>query len=152
MNLNCNYPIDRFVWVMELTPPSHSYTDWKGDSRVSVGGLRHFHGLMSFIDKIPSKPEFKAFWERATKYEANQTHFERLTNVKSPAGYMAKYLTKALSSGYHDRERRIGFSHNFPKLISNLEIKKGVYLPYDPRIEVIEDKEFTEMLNNKRYL
>lgn len=147
-----NYPIDRFVWVMELTPPSHSYVDWKGVSRVSIGGLRHFHGLMSFVDKIPSKDEFGAFWERATKFEANQIHFEKLWDIKSPAGYMAKYVTKALYSGYKDRERRIGFSQNFPKLVSNLEVKKGVYLPYDPRYEPLEDIEFTEMLNRKRYL
>lgn len=148
-----HYPIDRFVWVMELTPPSHSYVDWKGVSRVSVGGLRHFHGLMSFVDKIPSKEEFGAFWERATKYEANQVHFEKLWDIKSPAGYMSKYVTKALYSGYKDRERRIGFSQNFPKLYNKLDKKSGVYLPYDPRIESVESPEFAKMIsNNCRYL
>lgn len=153
--LYVTYPIDRFVWVMELTPPSHVYEDWKGVKRISVGGLRHFHGLMSFVDKIPSKLEFRAFWERATKYEANQVHFEKLWDIKSPAGYMSKYVTKALYSGYEDRERRIGFSQNFPKLENKLEVKKGVYLPYDPRIEIVEDKEFTKMfskINTSRYL
>lgn len=150
--MNYKFPINRFVWLMELTPPSHVYEDWKGVSRVSVGGLRHFHGLISFVDKIPIEEEFGAYWARATKYKANQTHFKKLWDLKSPAGYMAKYLTKSLSSGYHDRERRIGFSQNFPKLKSNLEVKKGVYLPYDPRIETEEDKEFTEMFNRKRYL
>jgi hypothetical protein len=152
---NNNFYPDRFVWVMELTPPSHSYTDWKGAKRISVGGLRHFHGLISFVDKIPSKEEFGAFWERATKYEANQVHFEKLWDIKSPAGYMSKYVTKALYSGYKDRERRIGFSQNFPKLENNLEKKSGVYLPYDPRVELPEDKEFTKMIENmnkKRYL
>jgi len=148
-----NYPIDKFVWVMELTPPSHSYTDYKGDTRVSIGGLRHFHGLMSFVDKIPCKTEFKAFWLRSTKYEADQIHFEKLWDIKRPAGYMAKYVTKALFSGYKDRERRIGFSQNFPKLQNKLEKKSGVYLPYDPRIETIESPEFAKMIKNKsRYL
>lgn len=150
-----NYPIDRFVWVMELTPPSHVYEDWKGVKRVSIGGLRHFHGLMSFIDKIPCKAEFGAFWERATKYEANQIHFEKLWDIKRPAGYMAKYVTKALFSGYKDRERRIGFSQNFPKLENKLEKKSGVYLPYDPRIEITESPELNNMFNNikkNRYL
>jgi len=155
VRMNYKFPIDRFVWLMELTPPSHVYEDWKGDKKVSVGGLRHFHGLISFVDKIPSEEEFKAYWERATKYEANQTHFKKLWDLKSPAGYMAKYLTKSLSSGYHDGERRIGFSQNFPRLKSNLEVKKGVYLPYDPRIEFPEDKEFSKLMdtiNKNRYL
>ena len=151
--LRHNYPIDKFVWVMEITPPSHPYTDYKGDTRISVGGLRHFHGLISFVDKIPSKLEFKAFWLRATKYEADQIHFEKLWDIKRPAGYMSKYVTKGLNSGYKDRERRIGFSENFPKLPLNLEPVKGVYLPYDPRKPGIETDSFAEMLKqaNKLY-
>jgi len=56
------FSINRYVAIMELTPPSHLYTDYKGVTRRSVGGLRHFHGLMSFVDKIPSKDEFGALW------------------------------------------------------------------------------------------
>jgi hypothetical protein len=87
------------------------------------------------VDKIPCKAEFGSFWERATKYEANQVHFEKLWDLRSPAGYMSKYITKALHSGYHDRERRIGYSQNFPKLPWNLEPKTGIFLSYDPRHE-----------------
>jgi hypothetical protein len=89
LNLKNNYPIDKYVQVMELTPPSHVYEDWRGIKKVSVGGLRHFHGLMSFVDKIPCKAEFGAYWERATKGKAWHTHFEKLWDLKSPAGYMS---------------------------------------------------------------
>ena len=115
--LDYHYPVDLYVALMELTPPSHLYTDWKGVTRRSVGGLRHFHGLMSFIDKIPSKDEFGAFWLKSTKGDANQVHFDKLFDLRRPAGYISKYVTKALHSGYRDRERRVMFSRNFPKLI-----------------------------------
>jgi hypothetical protein len=141
-----NYPIDKYVQVMELTPPSHPYTDWRNVTKISVGGLRHFHGLMSFVDKIPCKAEFGAFWERATKGKAWHTHFEKLWDIKSPAGYMSKYLSKGLSSGYRDRERRVMFSQNFPKLPLNLEPKSGVYLSYDPRHEPVQRDDFAKML------
>jgi len=144
--IDSGYPIDRFVWIMELTPPSHPYTDWKGVTKVSVGGLRHFHGLMSFKDKIPCKQEFSGFWKQSTKGKSWQVHIEKLWDVKSPAGYMSKYLTKGLTSGYHDRERRVGFSQNFPKLISTLEPVKGVYLSYDPRHPVEQHDDFAKML------
>lgn len=156
-----NFPIHRFVWIMELTPPSHLYTDWKGDTRRSVGGLRHFHGLISFVDKIPSKDEFGALWLKSTKGEANQVHFEKLVDLRRPAGYISKYLTKALVSGYKDRERRVGFSRNFPKVPPAFEVKPGVYLPYDPRHEVEQHDDFAKMLEDanlpfknkgKRYL
>lgn len=153
VRMSYNYSINRFVWVMELTPPSHVYEDWKGVKRVSVGGLRHFHVLISFKDKIPSKDLIERYWYRATSEKAWQIHFERLNDIRSPAGYMSKYLTKSLFSGYKDKEHRVGFSQNFPKLKSNLEVKKGVYLPYDPRIETKESSEFVKMISNKsRYL
>ncbi len=159
--LRHNYPIDKYVAIMELTPPSHLYTDWKGVTKVSVGGLRHFHGLMSFVDKIPCKAEFRGYWERATKYEANQVHFEKLYDLRKPAGYISKYVTKALHSGYLDRERRIMFSRNFPKKENNLVPVKGTYLSYDPRHPVEQHDDFTKMLEEanlpfknkgKRYL
>lgn len=148
VGMNYFYPIDRFVWVMELTPPSHPYTDWRNITKISVGGLRHFHGLISFVDKVPSEDEFRAYWERATKYEANQIHFEKLWDMKSPAGYMSKYITKGLNSGYHDRERRVGFSQNFPKYIPKLEPIKGAYLSYDPRHEPEQRDDFAKMLED----
>jgi len=156
-----HYPINRYVAIMELTPPSHLYTDWKGETRRSVGGLRHFHGLMSFIDKIPSKEEFGGFWFKATKRNANQVHFDKLVDLRRPAGYISKYVTKALNSGYRDRERRVMFSRNFPVLPRTLEVKPGVYLPYDPRHEPIQSDDFDKMLRDanlpfenkgKRYL
>jgi hypothetical protein len=159
--LDYHYPVDLYVALMELTPPSHLYTDWKGVTRRSVGGLRHFHGLMSFIDKIPSKDEFGAFWLKSTKGDANQVHFDKLFDLRRPAGYISKYVTKALHSGYRDRERRVMFSRNFPKLIPTLEVKPGVYLPYDPRHEIEQHDDFAKMLEaanepfknkGKRYL
>jgi hypothetical protein len=159
--LSYYYPVKHFVAIMELTPPSHLYTDWKGVTRRSVGGLRHFHGLISFVDKIPSKEEFGALWLKSTKGEANQVHFEKLYDLRRPAGYISKYVTKALHSGYRDRERRVMFSRNFPKLIPTLEVKPGVYMPYDPRHKVEQYDDFAKMLEavnlpfknkGKRYL
>jgi len=133
--ISYKYPIGLFVWVMELTPPSHEYTDYKGVKTRSIGGLRHFHVLISFKDKIPSKEIISDYWKSSTKGKAWQIHFERLNELKSPAGYMSKYLTKALKVGYLYNEKRVGFSDNFPKAVSKLEPIKGVYLSYDPRHE-----------------
>jgi hypothetical protein len=153
-NLRHKSPIGRYVWVMELTPPSHSYTDWKGVSRVSVGGLRHFHILISFTGDIPSEEKISDIWLSSTKGKAWEVHFERLNEILNPAGYLAKYVTKALQVGYLYNEKRVGFSQNFPKLPLNLEPQKGVYLPYDPRHEPKQYDDFDEMLKqaNKPYL
>src|SRR5659263_107936 len=134
-NLSYKYPIGRYVWVMELTPPSHYYTDYKGDSRLSVGGLRHFHVLISFTGDIPTEAKISDIWKTSTKGKAWEVHFEKLIEVKNPAGYLAKYVTKALQVGYIYNEKRVGFSQNFPKLPLTLEPGKGVYLSYDPRHE-----------------
>ena len=83
--LNYKYPTYRWVYVMELTPPSHIYEDWKGEKRVSVGGLRHFHILISFIDDIPSEETVSTYWRSSTKGRAWQTHFVRLNLLRSPA-------------------------------------------------------------------
>jgi len=159
--LSYHFPVNRYVAIMELTPPSHLYTDWKGVTRRSVGGLRHFHGMISFIDKIPSKEEFGALWLQSTKGEANQVHFDKLHDLRKPAGYISKYVTKALTSGYRDKEKRVMFSRHFPKLPGNLEVKPGVYLPYDPRHKPEQYDDFAKMLEaanlpfknkGKRYL
>lgn len=148
--LNYNYPIGRFVWVMELTPPSHEYINWKGVKSLSVGGLRHFHVLISFMDEIPSESKISVLWKAATFQKSWEIDFVRLHGIRSPAGYMAKYVTKALNFGYYTRERRVGFSRNFPKLKSNLLPLPGVYLPYDPRYDIPESEPFDELLSDLR--
>ena len=141
-----NYPIGLFVWVMELTPPSHPYTDWRGVTKVSVGGLRHFHVLISFTQDLPSEQVISDYWKDSTKGKAWEVHFERLHDIGNPAGYLAKYVTKALQVGYLYNEKRVGFSNNFPKLPLNLEPQKGVYLSYDPRHPVEQNDDFAKML------
>lgn len=114
-NLKKKWKIDKYFWVKEFTPPSHDYIDRKGNLRRSVGGVKHVHGLISFIEKSPVKEEFRAMWLTANgdSYEIDYTE----VNTYSPAGYMLKYITKSFQSElFGKNENRYMFSRNFPKL------------------------------------
>jgi hypothetical protein len=72
-------------------------------------GVRHLHVLINaYIDQKTISEK----WERATKGTSKIVWIEDAKNIKNPAGYMTKYLTKNLNDEhkYGRKERRYAFS------------------------------------------
>ncbi|MFZ3059323.1 MAG: hypothetical protein WA102_06225 [Candidatus Methanoperedens sp.] len=114
--LKRTFDVDKTFWTKEYTPPSHPYTDWKGVTRLSVGGVAHLHELLSFNgDNIPSESEMSDIWLRANG-DSYIVDLQKV-NLRNPAGYMCKYMDKAFESyKYLKNENRYQFSRNCLKV------------------------------------
>lgn len=114
--LKQNFNVDKTFWTKEYTPPSHDYTDWKGVTRRSVGGVKHLHELLSFNDNnIPSESEISDIWLRVNG-DSYIVDLQKV-NLRNPAGYMCKYMDKTFDDyQYLKNENRFQFSRNCLKV------------------------------------
>jgi len=86
--------IKRFFWTKEFTKR----------------GVRHLHVL---IDRYIPKVVIKKLWRRITG-GSYIVHITRM-QLRNPAGYAAKYMTKGFLEGaFRKYERRFSCSRNFP--------------------------------------
>jgi hypothetical protein len=98
-------------------------------------GLRHFHIMISVF--VPWN-FIQYAWYMATEKTA---YYVKITKaqIRSAAGYMAKYMTKdsLLSKSFKKHERRYSFSRHFPRL---------------PKVEAKEEWSFIYKPNNNNLL
>jgi hypothetical protein len=116
----------RYSWTLEKTKT----------------GLRHYHIL---IDKFIPFDVIQGCWYLATEKTAYRVRINAV-QLYSPAGYMAKYLTKSFDEeGFHKGERRYGFSKNYPRIKRE---KSGLWeyvTPTDRMYELIDAGEWYEL-------
>jgi len=82
-------------------------------TEINDNGLRHIHAMVSVF--MPFNL-IRYAWEMATEKTANRVNIKAV-KLNSPAGYMAKYMTKAVTSALFNKgERRYTFSRSFPRI------------------------------------
>jgi hypothetical protein len=114
-NIRKRYKVDKSFWCKEYTPPSHAYRDARGIVRISVGNVKHLHGLTSFIGENPDELEISELWKMAST-DSYVVKFEKVI-LRNPAGYMSKYLTKTFQDSlFMTKEQKYHFSRNCDKL------------------------------------
>lgn len=74
-------------------------------------GTRHIHLLYAYDEDIWQET-LKELWQLATRNTGQHADVHQVDDIKSPAGYVAKYITKNVGHKFDSQERRYGFSRH----------------------------------------